>query len=222
MRWSEIEQDIILWKWLSHQLLGRLAAFTPSFESSSLFAYNISSDTSCIFPFLRMHTYISRYRFSLAHFFFGSNYFLPLRVHRSIRGRSHIAPCLVSWRLAVQGCFVHCTWMSQRSSGDVRAEAKEGILYVQLTSEYVGECVEPRSDRHCDRAKGGSVLSHFLLFHFLPLYRHLRDKSRSMISPSAVCTGTDTQDFDIEQLVHLEQTCVPGIFSRMRHEGRRC
>src|SRR6266403_578644 len=78
--------------------------------------------------------------------------------------------------------------MSQRSSGDVRVEAKEGILYVQLTSEYVGECVEPRSDRHCDRAKGGSVLSHFLLFHFLPLYRHLRDKCRSMISPSAACT----------------------------------
>ena len=34
-----------------------------------------------------------------------------------------------------------------------------------------------------------------------------------MVPPSTAHTGTDTQDFDLEQLVHLEQTCVPGIFS---------
>lgn len=30
---------------------------------------------------------------------------------------------------------------------------------------------------------------------------------------STVHTDTVTQDFDLEQLVHLEQTCVPRIFS---------
>jgi hypothetical protein len=34
-----------------------------------------------------------------------------------------------------------------------------------------------------------------------------------MIPPSTVHTDKDTQDFDLEQLVHLEQTYVPGIFS---------
>jgi len=34
-----------------------------------------------------------------------------------------------------------------------------------------------------------------------------------MISPSQVYTGTDLQDFDLEDLVHLEQTSVPCFFS---------
>ncbi len=36
-----------------------------------------------------------------------------------------------------------------------------------------------------------------------------------MTSPTTVRMSTDTQDFDLEQLVHLEQTCVHGIFSHM-------
>jgi hypothetical protein len=34
-----------------------------------------------------------------------------------------------------------------------------------------------------------------------------------MISSTQLCTGTDIQDVDLEQLVDLEQTCVPCIFS---------
>jgi len=34
-----------------------------------------------------------------------------------------------------------------------------------------------------------------------------------MIPPSTIDMDSDTQDFDLEQLVHVEQTCVPGIFS---------
>ena len=34
-----------------------------------------------------------------------------------------------------------------------------------------------------------------------------------MIPPSTVHADKDAQDFDLEQLVHLEQTCVSGIFS---------
>ena len=30
-----------------------------------------------------------------------------------------------------------------------------------------------------------------------------------MISPTPVYTSTGPEDFDLEQLVHLEQTCVP-------------
>jgi hypothetical protein len=72
MRWSEIEQDIILWKRRSQQLLDWLSAFTPPSELSSLFAYDFFFGHLMSFFPLRTHTYISRYRFSL-------------RVYRSIK-----------------------------------------------------------------------------------------------------------------------------------------
>jgi hypothetical protein len=41
-----------------------------------------------------------------------------------------------------------------------------------------------------------------------------------MISPGQGHTGTDTQDFDLEQLVDLEQTCVPCILELVTRAGR--
>ena len=122
MRRSEIEQDIILWKWRLEQLLGRLTAFTPFSESSSLFAYDFSLDTSCLslFFLLRTHTYISRYPFCC---FFRSNSFLSLRVYRSIMGE--IEYRAVFGRLETGGTRLATPLRNYR--GDV--EAKEGVLF---------------------------------------------------------------------------------------------
>ena len=87
MRRSEIDQDIILWKWRSRQLLGRLTAFTPSPESSSLFAYDFFIG-HLMSPFFPTHALVHITLSFLTGFAccFWSNYFLSLRVHRSIMG----------------------------------------------------------------------------------------------------------------------------------------
>jgi len=54
-----MEQDIILWKRLSHQLQGRLAAFTPSLRVIVIVRIRFSPDTLVSLFFSHAHVHIT-------------------------------------------------------------------------------------------------------------------------------------------------------------------
>ena len=111
------------------QLFGRLTAFPLLSSSPFACAFSLLDTSSCAFV-LHTHTYISHHLFLSWLFFFRSKFFTPLRVHRSIRRRSYIPPCLASWKQTVPVYLVPCL-------RDLRddIEARQDVLHGQLMSE---------------------------------------------------------------------------------------